>query len=237
MYTVFPFNSRDMSTMCFFIMICLNDVHWLVELGRADDGDGFGQHQLVGAVSVKINAGEEGRLSRVSLKIKITLVRIKPESSKGPWCVMVYTHMYPAEGDEVVLVLHQKQLLLVLRVTVIRTAALLRDDHVGHRECVPHLEQATGTLHGLLEWLYTTLLYRSGTWAVPVFHTGSRTSPRRASCCCWPAAGTWSRAQRGRRPAAIRPPAYLQQSTKHTLTWHRDHPCFLTIFKFDKEIL
>lgn len=66
-------------------------------------------------------------------------------------CVTVYSHVYPAERDEVVLVLHQKQLLLVLCVAVIRTAALLRDDHVSHRERVPHLKQATGTLHGLPE--------------------------------------------------------------------------------------
>lgn len=100
---------------------------------------------------MKINAGQEGRLSRVSLKVKITLMRINPESGKGPWCVTAFTHMYPAECDEVVLVLHQKQLLLVLCVAVIRTAGLLRDDHVGHREGVPRLEQATGTLHGLPE--------------------------------------------------------------------------------------
>lgn len=54
----------------FLSLMCLSEVHRLVEFGRADDGDGFRQHQLVGAVSVKINAGEEGRLSRVSLKVK-----------------------------------------------------------------------------------------------------------------------------------------------------------------------
>lgn len=53
-----------MSKMLFIAM------NRLVEFGRADDGDGFRQHQLVGAVSVKINAGEEGCLSRVSLEIK-----------------------------------------------------------------------------------------------------------------------------------------------------------------------
>lgn len=61
------------------------------------------------------------------------------------WRVRVYTHVYPAERDEVVLVLHQKQLLLVLRVTVIRATALLRDDHVRHREGVPRLKQGRGT--------------------------------------------------------------------------------------------
>lgn len=55
--------------------------------------------------------------------------------------------MYPAERDEVVLVLHQKQLLLVLRVAVIRTAALLRDDDVRHRERVPRLTRERATLH------------------------------------------------------------------------------------------
>ena len=46
----------------------MSGVYSLVMLGRADNGDGFWQHQLVGAVSVKINTGEESRLSRVSLK-------------------------------------------------------------------------------------------------------------------------------------------------------------------------
>ncbi len=52
------------------------------------------------------------------------------------------THMYPAQCDEVVLVLHQKQLLFILCVTVIWTSTLLRHNHVCHRECVPVLQQA-----------------------------------------------------------------------------------------------
>lgn len=60
----------------------------------------------------------------------------------------VETDMYPAQGDEVVLVLHQKQLLFILRVTVIWTATLFRHDHMCHRERVPILQQAhTHTLH------------------------------------------------------------------------------------------
>lgn len=50
-------------------------------------------------------------------------------------------HMYPAQRDEVVLILHQKELLLVLSVTVIWAPALLRHDHMRHCECVPCLKQ------------------------------------------------------------------------------------------------
>lgn len=58
----------------------------------------------------------------------------------------VCAHMYPAECDKVVLVLYQKQLLLVLSVAVIRTTALLWDDYVCHREGVPCLKGVRGTL-------------------------------------------------------------------------------------------
>lgn len=40
----------------------------LVELGRADDGDGLRQHHLVGAVCVEVDTGQEGRLCGVSLQ-------------------------------------------------------------------------------------------------------------------------------------------------------------------------
>lgn len=45
--------------------------------------------------------------------------------------------MYPAQGNEVVLVLHQKQLFFILCVTVIWTPALFRHNHVRHRKSVP----------------------------------------------------------------------------------------------------
>lgn len=40
----------------------------LVVLRGADDGDGLWQHQLVRAVSVEVDAGEEGRLCGMGLK-------------------------------------------------------------------------------------------------------------------------------------------------------------------------
>lgn len=49
------------------LLSCLSWLDLLVEFGRADDGDGLWQHHLVWAVSVQVNAGQEGRLSGVSL--------------------------------------------------------------------------------------------------------------------------------------------------------------------------
>ena len=54
---------------------------------------------------------------------------------------VIVTHMYPAQGDEIVLVLYEEEFLFVLRVTIVRAATLLGHDDVGHGERVPGLEQ------------------------------------------------------------------------------------------------
>lgn len=54
--------------------VCVRHVlDLLIAFGGTDDGDGLWQHQLIGTVSVKVNTGEEGRLSGVSLNKHITL--------------------------------------------------------------------------------------------------------------------------------------------------------------------
>ncbi len=53
------------------------------------------------------------------------------------------THVYPAERDEVVLVLHLEQLLLVLRVARVGSSALLREDEVRHAKRVLRLQRNT----------------------------------------------------------------------------------------------
>lgn len=54
--------------------------------------------------------------------------------------VQCVSYMYPAEGNEVVLVLHQKELFFILSVTVIWTTTLFWHDHMRHCECVPVLQ-------------------------------------------------------------------------------------------------
>ncbi len=49
--------------MC--VPVCMLDL--LVVFRRTDDGDGLWQHQLIRTVSVEVDAGEEGRLSGMSL--------------------------------------------------------------------------------------------------------------------------------------------------------------------------
>ena len=44
----------------------------LIVLWSTDNGDGFWQHELVGAVSVQVNTGQERRLRRVGLETKHT---------------------------------------------------------------------------------------------------------------------------------------------------------------------
>lgn len=46
-----------------------------VELGGANDGQRLGHHQLVGAVSVEVHAGQEGGLRRVRLERDASGVR------------------------------------------------------------------------------------------------------------------------------------------------------------------
>ena len=45
--------------------------------------------------------------------------------------------MYPAESDEVVLILDIKELLLTERLTRVRPSLLLRDNDVGDMQLVP----------------------------------------------------------------------------------------------------
>lgn len=44
-------------------------VNILVVLGRADDGDGFRHHELVGALRVQVHRRQERRLRRVRLRM------------------------------------------------------------------------------------------------------------------------------------------------------------------------
>lgn len=55
------------------------------------------------------------------------------------------THMDPAQGDEIILVLYEEELLLILRVAIVGAAALLGNDDVRHAECVSGLERQTLT--------------------------------------------------------------------------------------------
>lgn len=43
----------------------------LVELRRANNGDGLWEHHLIGTVRVKVHAGQEGRLCGMSLEEKV----------------------------------------------------------------------------------------------------------------------------------------------------------------------
>lgn len=65
----------------------------IVVLGRADDGDGFRQHELVGAVCMQVYTGQEGRLGGVG--------------------------MDPAQSQQTVVVLETEELLYVLHITVV----------------------------------------------------------------------------------------------------------------------
>lgn len=53
--------------MFFVVVFFVASQASLVELGRADNGDGLRQHHLVRAVRVQVHAGQERRLSWVSL--------------------------------------------------------------------------------------------------------------------------------------------------------------------------
>lgn len=48
--------------------------------------------------------------------------------------------MDPTQGDEVILILDQKELLLILSVTVVRSPTLLGHNHMGHSEGVLRLK-------------------------------------------------------------------------------------------------
>lgn len=49
--------------------------------------------------------------------------------------------MYPAQGDEIVLVLYEEELLLIFCVTIVRSTTLLWYDDVGHSKRISGLEQ------------------------------------------------------------------------------------------------
>lgn len=51
------------------------------------------------------------------------------------------THMYPAQGDEIILVLYEEELLLIFGVAIIRPTALLRYDDVCHCKRISGLQQ------------------------------------------------------------------------------------------------
>lgn len=60
---------------------------------------------------------------------------------------LVFTHMYPAQGDEIVLVLYEEEFLLIFCVTIVRSATLLWYDDVGHGERISGLEQTQRVFH------------------------------------------------------------------------------------------
>lgn len=49
--------------------------------------------------------------------------------------------MYPAQSDEIILVLYEEEFLLIFGVTIIRPSTLLRYDDVCHRKCISGLPQ------------------------------------------------------------------------------------------------
>lgn len=57
------------------------------------------------------------------------------------WRVFIFAHVYPAQRDEIVLVLNEEELLLVFRVAVVGPTTLLGHEDVGHGERIPGLEQ------------------------------------------------------------------------------------------------
>ncbi len=55
--------------------------------------------------------------------------------------------MYPAQGDEIVLVLYEEELLLIFCVTIVRSTTLLWYNDVGHGKCISGLEQTQKVSH------------------------------------------------------------------------------------------
>ncbi len=55
--------------------------------------------------------------------------------------VFIFTHMYPAQGDEIVLVLYEEEFLLIFCVTIVRPTALLWYYDVGHGKRISGLKQ------------------------------------------------------------------------------------------------
>ena len=84
--------------------------HVLVVLGRADDGDALGHHDLVAAVRVQVAAAHEARLGRVGVD--------------------------PAQHEQVLAVDVIEQPRLVDRLARVARARLLRDHQLGHEERV-----------------------------------------------------------------------------------------------------
>lgn len=62
------------------------------------------------------------------------------EAGQGHGCG---THMDPAQRDETVLILDEEELLLILRVAVVRASVLLGNDDVCDCELIHHLEDKT----------------------------------------------------------------------------------------------
>lgn len=49
--------------------------------------------------------------------------------------------MYPAQGDEIVLVLYEEEFLLIFRITIVWPATLFWYDDMRHSKRIPGLEQ------------------------------------------------------------------------------------------------
>lgn len=61
-------------------------------------------------------------------------------------CVAALAYMYPAERQQVVLVLEAEQLLNILHVAVVGAGRLLGNNHVGQQKLVVHLRDARGSV-------------------------------------------------------------------------------------------
>lgn len=49
--------------------------------------------------------------------------------------------MYPAQGDEIILVLYEEEFLLIFGITIIWPTTLFRYDDVCHCKCISGLQQ------------------------------------------------------------------------------------------------
>lgn len=69
------------------------------------------------------------------------MVLIFPKACNSRRVDAMLTHMYPAQSDEIILVLYEKEFLLIFCVTIVRSATLLWYDDVGHSKSISGLDQ------------------------------------------------------------------------------------------------
>lgn len=104
------------------------------------------------AATLDVLTQQQSKMEEVMQLLNIRFLYCKVMNICQHWYeYSIFTHMYPAQSDEIILVLYEKKFLLIFSVTIIWPTTLLRYDDVGHCKCISGLQKKHDIIFSLKE--------------------------------------------------------------------------------------